>query len=58
MLMERNLFMVSEKHLLFALLYQKQPMFAITERLFSKNKSTFSMLLHTNFLKASGNVLQ
>ena len=36
----------------------KQPMFAIIERLLSKNKSTFSMLLHTHFLKASGNVLQ
>ena len=36
----------------------KQPMFAITERLLSKNKSTFSMLLYTHFLKASGNVLQ
>ena len=36
----------------------KHPMFAITKMFLSKNKSTFSMLLHTHFLKASGNVLQ
>ena len=36
----------------------EQPIFAITERLLSKNKSVLSMLLHTNFLKASGNGLQ
>ena len=33
-------------------------MFAVTERLLSKNKSTFSMLLHTHFLKAAANLLQ
>ena len=58
MLLDRKFLTVSEKAFTIGFATSKQSMFAITERLLSKNKSTPSILLHTNFLKASGNVLQ
>ena len=58
MLLERKFLMVSEKAFTVGYGISKEPMFAITERVLSTNKSAFSMLLHTHFLKASANVLQ
>ena len=57
-MLERKLLMVSEKHFLLALVHQNIP-FLLSHKGYCPEVSLLlRMLLHTHFLKVSGNGLQ